>query len=201
MRYLGILVLIGIVVFSPSMGRCWFAIPIPSPIPECVACWIENLRICIAECERNTGRCAGPCGHNVECVVACISQKCAAYGETVPIELNAFEVTAQEGAIRLSWTTASETENLGYHIYRSLNKDGPYEKLTTALIEGAGSSRTAQTYEFIDQDVQEAMTYFYKLEQIDFDGTREVHGPMAVIVGEQTALQPSTWAQVKALLK
>jgi hypothetical protein len=103
--------------------------------------------------------------------------------------------------VTLNWTTGSETENLGYHIYRCLTIDGEYEKLTADMIEGAGSSRTTQAYEFVDQDVQEGATYFYKLEQVDFDGTTEVYGPIPVTVGEATAVEPSTWGQVKALLK
>jgi hypothetical protein len=43
--------------------------------------------------------------------------------------------------------------------------------------------------------------YYYKLEQIDFDGTKEIHGPIAIAVTGGTAVKPSTWAQVKSLLK
>jgi hypothetical protein len=106
-----------------------------------------------------------------------------------------------DGIITLSWATGSETENLGYHIYRGLTEDGPYEKLTAELIEGAGSSRTIQTYQFVDQTVQDTKRYFYKLEQIDFDGTRKMHGPVAVVMEWETAVQPSTWGAVKVLLQ
>jgi fibronectin type 3 domain-containing protein len=120
---------------------------------------------------------------------------------TVPVELSSLTTRVGDGMVTLTWTTGSEIENLGYHVYRSLKQDGEYEKLTADLIKGAGNSRTTQTYEFIDQDVQDGKTYFYKLEQIDFDGTREMHGPVSVNVGKETAVKPSTWGAVKALLK
>ena len=40
----------------------------------------------------------------------------------------------------LSWETASELDNLGFHLYRSVSADGPYERITSALIPGLGSS-------------------------------------------------------------
>jgi hypothetical protein len=119
----------------------------------------------------------------------------------VPVELAFFGARADGGSILLTWTTGSETENLGYNVYRCLTKDGKYEKLTAELIEGAGSSRTTQTYQFIDEDVQVGKAYFYKLEQIDFDGAKKMHGPVAVTVSKTTAVEPSTWGLIKSLLK
>jgi Ca2+-binding RTX toxin-like protein len=117
----------------------------------------------------------------------------------VPVTLSSFTAMIDDGMITLRWSTGSESENLGYHIYRSLTADGAYEKLTSALIEGAGSSRTTRTYEFVDGDVQSGQTYMYKLEQINFDGTKETYE--LVVLGSTTAVQSNTWGAIKSLLK
>jgi hypothetical protein len=68
-------------------------------------------------------------------------------------------------------------------------------------IEGAGNSRTTQTYEFVDQAVEEGATYFYKLEQVSFDGTTEMYDPVTVIAGKTKTVQANTWGSIKVLVK
>jgi hypothetical protein len=122
------------------------------------------------------------------------------YDVPVPVNLSSLAATADNDMVTLRWTTGSEIENLGYYVYRSLMEDGMYEKLTASLIEGAGSSRTTQFYQFIDQDVEEGRSYFYKLEQINLDGSKVVYGPITATVAKRT-VQPATWGLLKAQLK
>jgi hypothetical protein len=122
-------------------------------------------------------------------------------GMVIPVELTSFTARAGDGIVTLNWTTQSETENLGYHVYRSMAKAGEYERITATRIEGAGSSRTTRTYRFVDQDVQPGKTYFYKVEQIDFTGQSEKYGPIEVTLGKATAVQRSTWGSVKSAIK
>lgn len=121
--------------------------------------------------------------------------------EDIPVELSSFRATSQDGGVVLQWVTASETGNLGFHVYRSLAKDGAYERISPALIEGAGSSRIAETYQFVDQRVESGKTYYYRLHQVDFTGTVSMYDPTEVTVTAKPALQATTWGMVKALLK
>jgi hypothetical protein len=122
--------------------------------------------------------------------------------EWIPVELSSFTAASNDGKVALEWVTQTETESLGFHVYRSLSEAGKYEKITVALIEGAGSARTTRTYQFMDPDVEPGKTYYYKLEQLDFDGTSEMYGPAATgVVAKPAALQRSTWGQVKMLLQ
>ncbi len=45
----------------------------------------------------------------------------------------------------LKWTTASEVENFGFDIYRGLSEDGPFEKITTEPLSGAGRRTSRST--------------------------------------------------------
>jgi hypothetical protein len=64
----------------------------------------------------------------------------------VPIELSSFTATAVKGEVELEWTTQSETENLGFYLYRSATAQGPFERITSQIISGAGNSTAAHTY-------------------------------------------------------
>jgi hypothetical protein len=86
----------------------------------------------------------------------------------LPIELVAFEAkTASNGSL-LSWTTASEKNNQGFDIERSL--DGTdFQKI--AFVKGAGTTNSVQQYTYTDASVQ-SITY-YRLKQVDTDGKFE----------------------------
>ena len=46
----------------------------------------------------------------------------------------------------VEWETGTELDNLGFHLYRGLSMDGPWERLTTDLIPGLGSSPEGKRY-------------------------------------------------------
>lgn len=80
----------------------------------------------------------------------------------------------------MRWVTESETDNLGFHVYRAFSQDGEYRRLTAELIPGAGNTSTRQTYSFTDIRLTNGVTYWYKIEDVAFDGTRTIHGPISV---------------------
>lgn len=119
----------------------------------------------------------------------------------IPVEFSSFNAASEDGNMVLQWVTQTETENLGFYVYRSLEKEGKYQQITPVLLEGSGSSWTPRIYEFVDREVESGKTYYYKLEQVDFSGAMEMYGPVTGTVVAKPALPTSTWGQVKALLK
>ncbi len=69
----------------------------------------------------------------------------------------------------------------GFNLYRSTSEDGEYIKINDSLIPAQGSSTQGASYEFVDNDVQNRKTYYYKLEDIDFNGTSTMHGPVSAM--------------------
>jgi hypothetical protein len=100
---------------------------------------------------------------------------------TTSVELLSFTAVGREGAVDLSWQTASELGNLGFHLYRSASASGPYDRITTALIPGLGSSPVGATYGHRDQGLTNGVRYFYKLEDVDTSGVTERHGPVSAV--------------------
>ncbi len=100
----------------------------------------------------------------------------------VPIELSSFTATAARGGVELVWTTQSETENLGFYLYRSVTAQGPFERITSQIISGAGNSTAAHTYRYTDIAVAAGGSYWYKLADISLDGLVTMHEAIQVTV-------------------
>ena len=81
--------------------------------------------------------------------------------------------------VALVWSTKSEIDNAGFNLYRSEAEDGEYVQLNDALISAEGSATQGASYKFIDTDVQNRKTYYYKLEDIDLNGISTMHGPVS----------------------
>ncbi|MBN1997761.1 DUF11 domain-containing protein [candidate division KSB1 bacterium] len=99
----------------------------------------------------------------------------------VAVELARFSAFSRDGQIVLEWTTESESENLGFNIFRSKNEEGPYEKVTK-MIKGAGNSQVSKKYTYIDRDVLIGQSYHYQLQDVNFDGESTMHGPVFAFV-------------------
>jgi hypothetical protein len=90
-------------------------------------------------------------------------------GQTVllPIELVSFKAQQANLNTRLTWATASESNNAGFDIERS--EDGTRFQ-SIGWIEGKGTTTEAQEYLFDDKYLREGMTYYYRLRQVDYNG-------------------------------
>ncbi|MCK4447208.1 MAG: DUF2341 domain-containing protein [Candidatus Marinimicrobia bacterium] len=98
---------------------------------------------------------------------------------SLPVELSSFTATAGDGKVTLHWNTESEIENLGFNIYRGLNSNRKYTIINNQLIPGAGNSSSRHEYEYVDKDLTNGITYWYKLEDVDYSGNTELHGPVS----------------------
>ena len=97
------------------------------------------------------------------------------------VELVSFEAHAQDGAVDLVWQTGTELDNLGFHLYRSLSESGPYERITTSLMPGLGSSPEGARYGYRDVGLVNGVTCFYLLEDVETTGHKKRHGPVSAV--------------------
>jgi hypothetical protein len=93
-------------------------------------------------------------------------------GVYIPVELTSFTAAVVGNSVQLNWSTASETNNMGFDVERSIISNEVrnliWEKI--GFIDGKGTTTEIQNYSFTDQNVDSG-TYAYRLKQIDFDGT------------------------------
>lgn len=111
-------------------------------------------------------------------------------GNPLPVKLISLSADPIENSyIRVSWATASEIDNSGFEVQRST--DGiTFDPI--GWIDGHGTSNTLHNYFYNDRTVSPNITYYYRLDQRDVDGTSTltdivsamVTGTTGVMVGE-----------------
>ncbi len=119
-------------------------------------------------------------------------------GSNTPVEMTFFRISSlpQDRGALLSWQTASETNNFGFNIQRTRQEDKENWK-TIGFVNGQGTSNKIHSYQFIDDEKLLSGTYFYRLKQMDTDGsyrytaveTRIVQAP-ALFALEQNVPNP-----------
>jgi hypothetical protein len=105
---------------------------------------------------------------------------------TLPVELSSFVAQATaNNTVNLQWTAETETNMLGYNVYRSeTDAINDAVKANFTLIPAHNTS-SAIDYNYNDGDVTAGMTYYYWLQSNDLDLTYQFHGPVSVLVEEQ----------------
>lgn len=86
----------------------------------------------------------------------------------IPVELVSFSAEVYSNDVNLSWITATEVNNYGFEILRSLN-DGSHNWQSIGFVAGHGNSTEFQNYSFTDIQVPIG-TYSYRLKQLDYNG-------------------------------
>jgi len=95
----------------------------------------------------------------------------------VPVEMTSFSSFTDKNDVILNWSTATETNNQGFEVQRK--RFDEYENI--GFVPGSGTSTELRSYTFRDEEVI-AGKYYYRLKQIDYDGSFEYSGEIAVEV-------------------
>jgi len=98
------------------------------------------------------------------------------FNVAVPVELTSFTGKSSDKNIVLSWSTATEVNNRIFEIERR-NEYSSF--ITIGFIEGKGTTVEPNDYSYTDMDIKTGK-YFYRLKQIDFDGTFEYSNEIEV---------------------
>jgi hypothetical protein len=85
----------------------------------------------------------------------------------LPVELITFSAHVQKNDVILQWSTASESNNYCFEIFRRSEAN----TVQVGSLSGHGTSTTTRHYSFIDKNVPVGC-FSYQLVQIDFDGTQ-----------------------------
>ncbi len=88
----------------------------------------------------------------------------------VPVELVSFTAENVFDEVILRWNTATETNNRGFRISKAIVTNDQKSWEEKVFLEGAGTKTTPSEYSFRDK-ITTAGKVFYRLEQLDLDGT------------------------------
>ncbi|GAB2959311.1 hypothetical protein GCM10027048_28330 [Hymenobacter coalescens] len=86
----------------------------------------------------------------------------------LPVELVSFAATPRGGAVELRWVTAQEKNNAYFAVERSADGRAFAELQRVA---GQGSTSTRSHYAYTDAHLPAGATLYYRLRQVDLDGT------------------------------
>ena len=94
----------------------------------------------------------------------------------LPVELVSFNSSVSNNIVELSWITATEINNLGFEVERK-SENGVFDKI--GFVGGNGTTTNFSNYSFTDV-LDKAGTYYYRLKQIDYDGSFEYSSSVQV---------------------
>lgn len=86
---------------------------------------------------------------------------------SVPVELASFAASVSGNDVTLSWVTATELNNSGFHVERSTGEDS-WNNI--GFVEGHGTTTETQSYTFLDKGLASGI-YNYRIKQVDFGGS------------------------------
>lgn len=106
------------------------------------------------------------------------------------VDLESFMAVENAGNIVLGWTTTAEINNAGFHIWRAKKAnqgdkveytlpDGTslteVKRITNQVIPTQGVSHNGGGYSYADSNVTSGNTYYYALEDNEFNGETNLH--------------------------
>ncbi len=91
---------------------------------------------------------------------------------SLPVELSTFTAQFIENTPTLYWSTQSETDNMGWFVYRNEENDFTTSKKISEFIEGHGTTTQQHSYLYEDniENPEVGDIYYYWLESIDYSG-------------------------------
>jgi len=102
----------------------------------------------------------------------------------LPVQLAQFTGMAMGlDRVQLFWRTLSETNNYGFEVLRAPDQPAAFTTISGSFVAGHGTTIEPQDYGFTDSGVS-AGAWYYRLKQIDLDGTTTYHDPIRISVGD-----------------
>jgi len=102
----------------------------------------------------------------------------------LPVEMLYFNAERENAnQVQLTWATESETNNEGFEIERMLENESSFSKI--AWVDGNETTVNTSYYELLDENTFSGVSY-YRLKQIDFDGTF-AYSEIRAVEGEEKA--------------
>lgn len=99
----------------------------------------------------------------------------------LPVEIIYLQANKRDNSVVLEWATAQELNNKGFFV--EVSADGVSYASIGFVETKNGTSAVKQVYTFTDRESGKQGTRYYRLKQIDVDGTIAYFGPKAITFG------------------
>ncbi|MCZ6777211.1 MAG: T9SS type A sorting domain-containing protein [Ignavibacteria bacterium] len=118
----------------------------------------------------------------------------------LPIQLAYFNaaVIANSNSVHVTWRTITETNNYGFYVQQSVDNTSSFVDLPNSFVPGQGTTLIPHDYSWTHHGVPQG-TYYYRLKQVDLDGTIHFTEAVQVIVDGVTSADDKTVPAVFSL--
>ncbi|MBI3448529.1 MAG: hypothetical protein HY049_06405 [Acidobacteria bacterium] len=99
-------------------------------------------------------------------------------GGSLLVSMAGARATASNSSVDVAWSTASETDTVGFRILRKDLRTQVTVALNDVLIESKGSPVSGADYSFTDSTAVNGKKYAYSIEDWDITGVNTIHDPM-----------------------
>jgi len=120
------------------------------------------------------------------------------FQDILPVELLYFEGFAFSNGIVLRWGTATEVNNFGFEIQRA-DTSKIFEYID--FVPGSGNSNSPKHYFYADTTLPASGLYFYRLKQIDYDGTYKLSDTIQVLFNTISVETEKSLSQNRVIIK
>lgn len=101
----------------------------------------------------------------------------------------------------LTWKTESEVNTAGFNVYRSDSPDGPWQLRNPAgPVPAVGGPTDGAEYEFIDRGTVSGSTYYYVIEEVEFNMTTRRYNDSIVALTARSSREPAIAALAASVL-
>ncbi|MHB2149696.1 S8 family serine peptidase [Calditrichota bacterium LG25] len=104
---------------------------------------------------------------------------------SLPVQLSAFQAQCVNNGIKLTWQTESEMQNQGFIVYKKTADDSNWTEIASYLthpqLKGQGTVSHRTKYSFVDTEVIENQTYYYRLGDRDLAGKLSLHQTVEIV--------------------
>ncbi len=109
------------------------------------------------------------------------------------VSLTGFNAVATpDGRHEITWSTGSETDIMGFLIRRAPAPQGPYTRITPALIPARGTAMAGARYRFV-APATDGGPAFYRLETVALADVPALFGPIPLRSAATRAFLPALW--------
>lgn len=110
-------------------------------------------------------------------------------GVPLPVQLSSFAASllTHSSGVKLTWTTASETNDYGFFVEQSIGTLDDFEDLPGAFLPGHGTTTSGFSYSWTVDNLTPGI-YYFRLRQVDLTGETHLSEPVRVEVKILTAV-------------
>lgn len=112
-------------------------------------------------------------------------------GDSTWVELSSFTaVVTPLNEVLIKWVSESETNLMGYRVYRNTSADQNGSISINPILIPATNTSQQQVYALVDNEVESGALYYYWLEAVGHDAS-DFYGPVSIFVqGEEPPILP-----------